>query len=138
MNAILLSVLLIFESIQKTALVNFMMILNIFKVSKISFWTFWKKGWLSIYWALFFLKTVQSFYNSTMQTKSCGTVLLETIVSSYPQYPPGKSCAPLSGKQNNLQPPLLPSLPPSPLPSASLGTLATVLVCIFASVLNYS
>ena len=112
MNVILLSVLLIFESIQKTALVNFMMILNIFKVSKISFWTFWKRGWLSIYWTLFFLKTVQSFYNRTMQTKSCGTVLLETIVSYYPQYPPAKSCAPLSGNQNNLQTPS----PPFPLP----------------------
>ena len=112
MNVILLSVLLIFESIQKTALVNFMMILNIFKVSKISFWTFWKRGWLSIYWTLFFLKTVQSFYNSTMQTKSCGTVLLETIVSYYPQYPPAKSCAPLSGKQKNLQTPSPPLLQP--------------------------
>ena len=33
---------------QKSALVNFMLFLNIFKILKISFWTFWRKNCISV------------------------------------------------------------------------------------------
>ena len=41
---VFLSILLILELIQQVALENTMLLLNIFKILKISSWTFWKKN----------------------------------------------------------------------------------------------
>ena len=43
MIVVFLSLILIFELIQQTALLNFILCLNIFKILKMSFWTFWRK-----------------------------------------------------------------------------------------------
>ena len=39
--------IVVFELIQHPALANFMLFLNIFKILKISFWTFWRKKCIS-------------------------------------------------------------------------------------------
>ena len=52
----------IFELIHQTTLVNFMFFLNIVKILKVSFWTFWRKICISLdLWALFFWKLCKAF-----------------------------------------------------------------------------
>ena len=48
MSVVFLSLLLIFELILHTAQVNFMLFLNIFKILRISFWTFLGKNCISL------------------------------------------------------------------------------------------
>ena len=57
MSVAFLSLLLIFEQIQQIALVNFILYLNIHKILKISFGTFWIKNY--IYLVLYACKTAQ-------------------------------------------------------------------------------
>ena len=62
MSVVLFFQLLFFKLIQQAALVNFMLLLNIWKISKISFWTFWKGKWLSVaLCALYTLKLYKAF-----------------------------------------------------------------------------
>ena len=54
--------LLIFELIHQATLVNFMFFLNIVKILKVSFWTFWRKICISLdLWALFLWKLCKAF-----------------------------------------------------------------------------
>ena len=54
--------MLFFESIQQAGMGNIMLFLNILKISKISFWTFWKKNWHSL------VSCTVRCLNSTVQT----------------------------------------------------------------------
>ena len=98
--------LLIFELIQQAALVNFMLFLNTFKISKILFWTFCRRNLISLnFWSLFSLKLYKAFriaqckqpwlvkpglnFDLNLRFKSSGTISLEAIVSSYT---PSLSC----------------------------------------------
>ena len=120
---------------QQAALVNFMVLLNIFKILKILFWIFWRKnGIFFALWALFYLKLYKTFrigqgkkprllkpwlnFDLNFIFKSSGTALLETILSYRP--PPSFS------QENRKTSP--------PLPPAPLDTSTTVLVWIFSSI----
>ena len=62
MSVVFSSLLLIFELIQQAALVNFMLFLNIFKILKISCWSFWRKSCISlVLWAFFSIKPCKAF-----------------------------------------------------------------------------
>ena len=53
---------LLFELIQQATLVNFTLFLNIFKILKILFWTFWRQNCISLpLWALLSLKPCKAF-----------------------------------------------------------------------------
>ena len=73
------SLLLIFELIQQTTLVNFVLLLNILKISKISFWIFWKKNCLL---CSCYLKIVKLFIIS-VQTAMTIKVLIEFWFKSF-------------------------------------------------------
>ena len=48
---------------QQVALMNFMLFCNILKISKISFWTFWKRNWLFLpSWALIIVMSYKDVY----------------------------------------------------------------------------
>ena len=68
MSAVFLSLLLIFELIQQSALVNFLFYLNIFKILKLSFSTFLEELHISC---------LVSFYNSTMQTATTSKAMIK-------------------------------------------------------------
>ena len=114
-------------------MVSFMLLLNILKILKISFWTFCRKNCISLsLWALFFLnpckgftialckqlRVVKSSLNSDLyfMFKISGTALLETTVSY-------KSPSSLFLENRKT---------PSP---ASLETSETALICI-SSIVN--
>ena len=78
MSVVFLSLLLIFELIQQVTLINFMLHLNICKILKISFWTFWRKNCISLaLWALFSLKPYKVFSNSTVQTAATSVAMIK-------------------------------------------------------------
>ena len=96
MSVVFLSLLLIFELIQQDALVNFVLFLNIFRILKIPFLTFWGKYCISLaLWALFSLKLYKAFrigqckqlqlvklwlnFDLNFIFKSFSTALLETV-----------------------------------------------------------
>ena len=106
MSVLFLSLLLNFDLTQQAALVNFILFLNIFKILKFSFWTFWRKNCVSLdLLALFSRKPCKAFriaqYKQRRLVKQClnsdlyflsktpGTVLLKTIVAYKP--PPSLS-----------------------------------------------
>ena len=104
---------------------NFMLYLNIHKILKISFWTFWKKNY--IYLVLYACKTARwkqprlvkpwliFFLNFIFKTP--GVAFLEKISSYWP--------SPSLSQENRK------SFPPTP-----LDTSVTALVSIFSSILN--
>ena len=136
MSSVFLPLLLIFESIQQTALMSFVLFLNILKVLKISFSTLENCISLDL-WTLFYWKLCKAFriaqckqqrlvkpcLNSDLYFifKISGIALLEIIVSEKP----------------------LPSLSQEKKKSLSASTSRhfqnlIALMCIFSSILNCS
>ena len=72
MNVVLLSLLLIFEFVQQAALVNFMLFLNILKISNLMLNIF--KGKLKSLFPLGFLYTLQ---NGTGQTDLISKIIIK-------------------------------------------------------------
>lgn len=81
----LLCMLLIFESMQQAATGNFMLVSKIFKISKMSYWTFSKRNLLPC--ELFFQKSRQTlpenFFNPQCK---CGEVLQSCISKAMPPF----------------------------------------------------
>ena len=67
MSVVFLSPLFIFELIQQAALVNFMLYINVFKILKLPFSTFWG----------FHISFRASFYNSTVQTATISKAMIK-------------------------------------------------------------